>query len=161
MRPLGFVRSDGGRAAAGYKGSAGDCAARAIALASAGTITYAEAYGLINDAARRERGRLVRGRRGPDGRRTKVRKVSSASDGVWPETLHRVLVDGLGWTWTATMGIGTGCRVHMRADELPSGRLVVRVAKHYAAVVDGVLYDSFDSTRGGDACVYGYWQAPR
>lgn len=56
------------------------------------------------------------------------------------------------------MGIGTGCRVHLRADELPVGRIIVAVSKHYAAVVDGVLRDTFDCSREGTRCVYGYWK---
>jgi len=28
----------------------------------------------------------------------------------------------LGWTFTATMGIGTGCTVHLANGELPMGR---------------------------------------
>lgn len=153
------IISDGGRAAAGYKGKTGDCATRAVAVAAG--ISYDDAYAAINGAAQAERGRTRRGRRGPDGVRSVKRVKSNAREGVWPETMHRVLVDGLGWRWTATMGIGTGCRVHMRAEELPAGRLIVRLGHHYAAVIDGVLHDSFDSTRGGDACVYGYWRQPQ
>jgi len=28
----------------------------------------------------------------------------------------------LGWIWTPTIQIGSGCTVHLRADELPSGQ---------------------------------------
>ena len=38
----GFIRDDGGRAAAGFKGSAGDCVARSIAIAAG--LPYAEVY---------------------------------------------------------------------------------------------------------------------
>jgi hypothetical protein len=55
------------------------------------------------------------------------------------------------------MGIGTGCKVHLNADELPKGRLICNVSKHYSAVVDGVLNDTYDSSRNGNRCVYGYW----
>ena len=37
------------------------------------------------------------------------------------------------------MHIGSGCKVHLRDGELPSGRLVVSVSKHMVAVVDGVI----------------------
>jgi hypothetical protein len=56
------------------------------------------------------------------------------------------------------MSIGSGCRVHLRDGELPPGRLVVKVSRHYAAVIGGVLHDTHDSTRGGTRCVYGYWR---
>jgi hypothetical protein len=55
------------------------------------------------------------------------------------------------------MRVGSGCRVHLRADELPPGRLIVRVSKHVAAVIDGVIHDTFDCSRGGTRCVYGYF----
>lgn len=58
---------------------------------------------------------------------------------------------------TPTMAIGSGCKVHLRADELPTGRLVVSVSKHLVAVVDGVVHDTHDPRRGGTRCVYGYW----
>lgn len=55
------------------------------------------------------------------------------------------------------MAIGQGTTVHLRADELPSGRLVARVSRHVVAVIDGVAYDSHDPTRDGTRCVYGVW----
>jgi hypothetical protein len=64
----------------------------------------------------------------------------------------------LGWMWTPTMQIGSGCTVHLRADELPPGRLVVSVSKHLTAVIDGVIHDTHDCSRRGTRCVYGYWQ---
>lgn len=64
----------------------------------------------------------------------------------------------IGATWHACMTIGSGCKVHMRAEELPRGHLVVSLSKHYAAVVDGILYDTHDCTRAGTRCVYGYWR---
>ena len=64
----------------------------------------------------------------------------------------------LGFIWHPTMQIGSGCKVHLRADELPPGRLVVMVSKHSAAVIDGVLHDTHDCSRNGTRCVYGYWK---
>jgi hypothetical protein len=56
------------------------------------------------------------------------------------------------------MQIGQGCKVHLRADELPPGRLVCNVRHHLVAVIDGVIHDTHDYLRGGTRCVYGYWQ---
>lgn len=138
-----WTYSDGGRAAAGFAPSApGDCACRAIAIA--GRLPYLQVYDRLNEVARRERPRA-------GGRR------SSSRTGVKRQTIHRYLVDELGWTWTPTMGIGTGCRVHLRPDELPAGRIVANLSKHLCAVVDGVVFDTADPTRGGTRCVYGYW----
>jgi hypothetical protein len=165
-----WVKDDGGRAAAGFKGSTGDCACRAAAIATGQP--YATVYAALNLAASRER--RIKGR-------------SSAREGVHKATMRRYMAS-LGWTWTPTMRIGSGCTVHLRADELPTGRLVVAVSKHYTAVIDGVIHDTFDPSdrpvtvysrntlenipRGAtrmdngdwmyapERCVYGYWSAP-
>ena len=42
------------------------------------------------------------------------------------------------------MAIGSGCKVHLADSELPFGRLVVSVSKHYTAVIDGVVHDTHD-----------------
>lgn len=141
-RAIRFVADDGGRAAAGFRGGAGDCVTRAIAIATG--LSYREAYDLVNEAGRAERHR--------EGARR-----SAARTGV-QRTTTRSVMERLGLAWTPTMQIGSGCRVHLRADELPSGRLIVRLSKHVAAVIDGTLYDTHDCSRGGTRCVYGYWQ---
>lgn len=140
-----FEFDDGGRAAAGYKGKAGDCVVRAIAIAT--QRPYQEIYELVNRAATHERtGKRKRGR-------------SNARTGVYKSSIKRVM-NALGWAWTPTMEIGSGCTVHLRAEELPPGRLVVSVSKHLTAVIDGVIHDTHDCSRRGTRCVYGYWQAP-
>ena len=137
------VFDDGGRAAAGYKGQTGDCVTRAIAIATG--LPYQQVYDGINAEAKRER-------RG---------KKSSARSGVFKGTQKRFIEETLGWKWTPTMQIGSGCKVHLRADELPPGRLIVSVSRHCVAVIDGVIHDiDKDVARDGSRCVYGYWTAP-
>ena len=63
----------------------------------------------------------------------------------------------LGWKWIPTMTIGSGCKVHLREDELPKGRIVCSLSKHETAVIDGVLNDTYDCSRDGTRCVYGYF----
>ena len=138
-----FRFDDGGRAAAGYRGKAGDCVVRAIAIATGRP--YQEIYDLVNGAAIYERtGKRKRGK-------------SNARTGVYKSSIKRVM-KSLGWVWTPTMEIGSGCMVHLRAEELPPGRLVVSVSKHLTAVIDGVIHDTHDCSRRGRRCVYGYWQ---
>ena len=137
-----YTHTDGGRAAAGFKGSASDCATRALALAA--EIPYREAYNLINEYAAAEI---------PSRRR---RGKSSARTGVHTVTFKKVMAD-LGWEWTPTMQIGSGCTVHVREDELPDGRLILNLSRHFAAFIDGVLHDTHDGSRDGTRCVYGYW----
>lgn len=135
-----FVKDDGGRAEAGFKGSAGDCVTRAIAIASG--ISYRTVYA---DMA------FGMARRG---------KSRSAREGVHKSVYRPYLEETLGWEWHPTMSIGSGCRIHLREIELPMGRLVVRLSRHIAAVIDGVLHDTYDCSRGGTRCVYGYWKQP-
>jgi hypothetical protein len=81
---------------------------------------------------------------------------ASPRTGVHRRIYDRYLAD-LGWKWTPTMAIGSGTRVHLRPDELPSGRVIVRLSHHIATVIDGVLHDSHDCSREGTRAVYGYW----
>jgi hypothetical protein len=138
---MDFVYNDGGRATAGYKGRAGDCVVRAIAIAT--QKPYQEVYDAINAVALAEKVR--KGRR------------SSARSGVSRTTYERYLC-GLGWEWVATMQVGSGCRVHLRAEELPKGRLVVRLSRHLTAVIDRVIHDIYNPDRRGTRCVYGYFK---
>lgn len=140
---IGFAYDDGGRIAAGFRGDAGDCVTRAIAIASG--LPYQEVYDALNEYAKRER----RGKR--------KRNISNSRTGVHTPTARRYLAD-LGAEWTPTMQIGSGCRVHVRADELPPGRLVLNLSRHFAAVIEGILHDTHDCSRGGTRCVYGYWR---
>ena len=142
---MDFVFHDGGRAAAGYKGMTGDCVTRSIAIATGKT--YQEVYDARNQLAQAER----RGKR--------KRKRSSSRTGVFRRTYQRYL-ESLGWRWTSTMSIGSGCRVHLRASELPPGSLVVKVSRHLTAVIDGVLHDTHNCSRGETRCVYGYFSQP-
>ena len=144
-----FVYDDGGRKAAGYKGSAGDCVCRAVAIAA--RLPYQEVYDRLAE------GNVLQRR----SKRSKRKRTRSASHGI--NTKRKWFKDymkELGFVWTATMQIGSGCQVHLRADELPSGRLVCNVSKHQVAVIDGVIYDTHDCSRKGTRCVYGYWRLP-
>lgn len=136
---MGWTYNDGGRESAGYKGAAGDCTCRSIAIVTG--MSYADVYAGLNEAAKSERRKSGR---------------SSARNGMRMPTIRKYL-ESIGMKWTPTMGIGTGCTVHLRADELPAGRLIVSVSKHITAVIDGVIHDTHDPSRNGSRCVYGYW----
>jgi len=140
---MSFIQNDGGRAAAGFKGVTGDCATRAVAIATG--LPYRQVYDRINVLAKLER--------------TSKRKTSksNARTGVYRETLDKVLAE-LDWVWVPTMKVGQGCTVHLRSDELPPGRIIVRLSRHFCAVIDGVPHDTHDCSRKGTRCVYGYWR---
>jgi hypothetical protein len=139
---MDWINNDGGRADAGYKGLTGDCGCRAISIGCG--VSYQYAYDLINEYAKRER---------PG----KKRRRSSAREGVHRATFKKIIEGVFGWDWFPTMGIGTGCTVHMRSDELPSGTLIVSLSRHYSTVIDGVVHDTYNPSRSGTRCVYGYW----
>lgn len=141
----GFVETDGGRAAAGYKGQAGDCAVRALAIVTGKP--YAEIYDLVAKHCKNEKPSKTR------------RGKSSARNGVHRVTFDKVAAE-LGLVWHSTMKVGQGVRVHVRADELPRGRMVLNLSRHYAAYIDGAVHDNHDPRRGGKRAVYGYWIMP-
>lgn len=135
-----FIENDGGRADAGYHGRAGDCVVRALAIAA--RIPYQEAYDALFQESREKR----------------VKNPSPRS-GV-PRKSYQPVYERYGGVWTPTMSIGSGTRVHLRADELPPGRIVARVTRHLCAVIDGVIHDTHDPSRDGTRAVYGYWTFP-
>lgn len=137
-----FNFNDGGREQAGYKGTTGDCVTRAVAIATGRP--YQEVYADINKFAETERPQ-------------KNGKTSSARTGVYKKTTRQYLL-AQGFEWVPTMQIGSGCKVHLRAEELPSGTIICSVSKHIVAVIDGVIQDTFDCSRNGTRCVYGYYQ---
>lgn len=131
-----WTYDDGGRAAAGFQGEASDCVTRSIA------ITAELPYGLVHAALAERCHALGRPR--------------SARNGV-PRKVYEPYLAELGFAWHPTMAIGQGCRVHLRAGELPGGRIIARLSRHLCAVVDGVVLDTFDPSREGTRCVYGYF----
>lgn len=141
-----YVYNDGGRAEAGYKGIANDCVTRAIAIASARP--YQEVYDAISKGSREQR---VTGGRKP--------KVSARERVNTGRKWFKDYMHSLGFTWVPTMKVGGGCQVHLTAGELPKGKLIVSVSKHYTVMIDGVIHDTHDPSRNGTRCVYGYWVA--
>lgn len=143
-----FQFNDGGRAAAGFKGTTRDCVCRAVAIAAG--LPYDQVYE-----------RLAEGNANQRWTKNGVGGARAASHGIYVQRKwFRDYMRALGFEWTATMGIGTGCKVHLRDGELPMGRLVVNLSRHSAAVIDGVLHDNHDCSRDGTRCVYGYWRKP-
>jgi hypothetical protein len=142
-----IIISDGGRKAAGFaKEAKGGCVARAVAIASGRP--YREVHA-----------RLAAGRGNQRATPRTGRQEATADHGIHVRRKwFRDYMAELGFVWTPTMQIGSGCKVHLRRNELPSGRLIVSLSRHYSAVIDGVCFDTYDPTRGGTRCVYGYWR---
>lgn len=149
MTRLAFTYDDGGRLAAGFKGHAGDCVTRAIAIAT--RRPYLEVYEQLREAnttyAAIHRDREAR---------SIQRKGNTPRNGLGKRVTRDYLA-AYGFLWTPTMAIGSGCTVHLRADELPAGTLIASVSRHLTAIVDGVIHDTHNPDRDGTRCVYGYW----
>ena len=146
---LGFLFNDGGRAAVGFKGGAGDCVVRSIAIAA--NLPYMQVYEdlrLANEAYALLRNDKLARRLNAKG--------SSPRNGNHRKVFHEYIV-GLGFQWVPTMKVGAGCQVHLRSDELPKAILIVKVSKHLTAVLNGVIQDTHNPSRGGNRCVYGYY----
>lgn len=148
-----FIFNDGGRKDAGFKGQTSDCVTRSIAIVTGKP--YQEVYDALNqiskDSGKWNRHHIEKTRYG----NTYV-KNSSSRTGHMRKVYEKYLIS-LGYKWVSIMGIGTGCKVHLRADELPKSCLIVAVSKHLTAVIDGVIHDTHDCSREGTRCVYGYY----
>lgn len=124
------IYNDGGRGNY-FQGSAGDCVTRAIAIAT--RKDYKEVYDTIK--------KLI----GHTPRNGMTKKET------------RDAMEHFGFTWKSMMMIGRGCQCHLNEDELPKGTIICQVSHHVTAVIDGIIYDTFNPSRDGTRCVYGYW----
>jgi len=139
-----FRQNDGGRAAAGFMVPAGDCACRATAIAM--QRDYREVYDELDAFAKQFE--------------TQYEGVgefypSGVESGYWHEALTAYLKP-LGWRYVDGP-LELSERLHLNERELPSGRIICRLSKQYAAVIDGVLETTYDCSRD-EYFVYGYWQ---
>ena len=130
-----YIYNDGGTSKY-FKGKAGDCVCRAISIAS--NRDYKEVYDSLKKA------------------------LGTPRNGVF--TKNKAFKDWMvanGFVWTPCSGIGVKTSVHFIEGELPKGRLVCSVAKHYVAVVDDKVYDTWDSRYNSFnevRRIYGYWE---
>lgn len=128
-----FKENDGGRSRYFAANGVGDCVIRSIAIVTGKD--YKEVY----DEASKVIGYTPR-------------------NGVKHRDTKR-LMSHFGGTWTALMKVGCGCKYHLTDNEIPMiGRIICNVSKHCVAVINGVINDTYDPSRGGKRCVYGYWR---
>jgi len=128
---MSFVYNDGGREKAGFR-SNGDCGIRAVALACG--LSYKEARSVLKAAAKN-------GKQGN----------GQIANGIYKEDMSQALKT-LGWVWhSAPKFEGRKARYY----DLPSGNIIARMSKHYVAVIDNVVHDTWDCR---NKMVYGYWK---
>lgn len=127
---MNFVYNDGGRQQAGFKGRAGDCGARALAIAF--NMSYSTAYKLVAIA------------------NANMGYAKSARNGVNKNVYHEMLT-AMGWKWyPAPKFAGRKAK----CSDMPKGKVIARQAHHFVAVIDGIPHDTWDSS---NKMVYGYW----
>ena len=88
---------------------------------------------------------------------------SNSRIGVSKNIIFKILTD-LGWTWIPTMKFGTGCKVHLKEDELPNNILILSDMEFNACARTNDRYGCPDkrlfSTIAEHYHVHGY-QLPR
>ena len=170
--PTGFYRkTDVTQRATGRKTEYhGDCAVRAWAIALHGPgvsdAQYKDVYKdfcrLIREWAFEGRSNALKAVYRNGTRHTKPDVIPEK------EVMNRFAAEK-GFIWQATSGIGQVETVHVRPDELPGGVLVLKISKHFSAMIDGLLYDIWDTSVSrhvaedggrGWRTVYGYWSKP-
>ena len=147
------VLTDGGRSQYFNTKTNNECVVRAIVIATG--MDYLEVF---NELTERQKAWANTSR----SKRAKAclkKGARISKNGVYDEVWKPYLAE-LGFVYTATMGIGTGCKVHLKAEELPSGTIICNLSRHVVCVKDGVVHDTHDCTREGTRCVYGYWEWP-
>ena len=141
-----FVYNDGGRSKY-FKGTGGDCVTRAIAIISGKD--YKEVYNALAEGNKNQRKTKKSSK--TTGKKTALHGINTKRK--W----FKYLMKAWGFEWVSVMNIGSGCKMHLKAEELPEGRIVCKLSKHFTAVIDGVINDTYDPSRNGTRCVYGYW----
>jgi hypothetical protein len=141
-----FIFNDGGRAEAGYKGQTGDCVCRSICIVTGKP--YDEVYQALAEGNFTQR----KSKHSKKGKRTAANGINTKRK--W----FNEYMLSLGFKWVPTMFVGVGCKMHLKKEELPTGKIICNVSKHFVAVVDGVINDIYDCSREGTRCVYGYYK---
>jgi len=143
-----FRKDDGGRSAAGFRGTANDCGVRAAAIVTQSD--YRSTYDALYALQKAFRGNS----------RKKAVKAKSASPrkGVWKEVMDDYMTKA-GAAWVPMAGIGGDIvRVADVAKRWSRGRIVMRLARHYSAMIDGVNVDTWP--QHPNKRVYGAWIMP-
>lgn len=129
---MDFKFNDGGRSKYFAATKVSDCVTRAIAIATDND--YKQVYDTITNLC-----------------------GYTPRNGVHKKDTKKVMKH-FGGVWYPCMGVGTGCKTHLVDGEVPMhGRIVCSCSKHVTAIVDGVINDTYDPSRNGTRCVYGYW----
>lgn len=142
-----YKYNDGGRAASGRRGRAGDCVCRALCIATG--IDYAVMYKRLaeGNASQRQTAGMHKTGKG----------VRTASHGIYTKRQwFKDLMAELGFRWVPLVGFGEQAHTLNEFTRFEPV-VILKLRRHYAAMIDGVINDTFDSGDNGTAKVFGYW----
>ena len=128
--------NEGGRFASGFRGQAGDCVTRAIAIAT--DTQYRQIYKALSGLTKVMTGGLE----------------TTARNGCSKPVAHQYLT-GLGWSLVLT----PKCYL---IDAPKNQRIIAVLPRHKVAVINGTVHDSWDSrvsrrTKNGSPRLLGYY----
>ena len=130
---MDYVFNDGGRSQYYKADRVGDCVCRALSIVTGKD--YKEIYNTIKEVTKQNP-------------RNGLSKYAT-------DKICRYY----GGVWVSTMKFGEGCKVHLNENEIPNeGRLICNLSGHVTCVIDGVINDTYECSRNGKRCVYGYWK---
>jgi hypothetical protein len=127
---MNFVYNDGGRRASGFKRHGGDCVVRAVAIATKQDYKYVYKLCSIFNAAQRG--------------------TMSASNGVPLTRAFHKWMTNMGWEYKHCGDTPF--------DTPSAGTFILHTDKHYTAVIDGVVHDTFNLFNTFvEVPILGYW----
>ena len=134
--PLGYEYDDGGRQAAGYKGSTGNCVVRAIAITT--DFGYQHVYDAMADAMKcagyARSGNAYATRKRKDGKPAK-------GNGLNGRQVQEMVLRHFGFE---KVKLAKGPRPTYAEAHKAYGECIVSTTKHMAALKGGALRDTFD-----------------
>jgi hypothetical protein len=129
-----FIWNDGGRAASGFVGLAGDCVTRAITIATG--IAYREVYAALGEVAQ-----------------------ESPRDGIERRVFEEFL-ESRGWARFPGQGILFCDMEFPKGVVVAHVRRTGQRCGHVCAVIDSVVHDTWNATEDDDYVVLSYWTSP-
>ena len=127
---INYIYDDGGRANAGYKGDAGDCQVRAISIITG--YPYKRVYDTIAKTFKKN----------GYAKTANAERIGKAKVGLnTPRLIQDMIFKDFGFT---KVKLGRGTKPTYTEAEEEFGSCIVTTTKHFAALKEGSLRDTFD-----------------
>ena len=133
-----YKNNDGGRSQY-FKGGAGDCVCRALVIAS--SLDYKEVYDFLANGNATQR--ITK-----NTRKSLAGKKTAAKGIYTKRKWFKDYMQSLGFEYEAYAAIGKPSRIKLDETFPSQGTYIASIGRHYVAVIDGVLQDTYDSREG-------------